>query len=321
MAQISRPFQIGLVVVVLLAAVWLFALQGHSSSPSSGSSASSSPVVTSSVSPSSTPTHGGSQAHPSTSKAGAQTQHGTVPTSAHHAHPTGVEGLLHAVNKAHEAAATAQQNANQVERKSREASNESAPAQASHASTPASGATTASTPASGAGAPTTSTTHAAPGATSASSAASATTGTGAHGSASTIAVPTGQREVEAELKQGKIAVLLFWNPAGSDDVVVHNELRLLLRLHTIAGKAKAEEFRHAEKFFGLELAKKIVVHEALASQVTSYGSITRGIQIYGTPTILVINPRGQAIVLTGITDAYSIEQAIEEARAAAEPSH
>ena len=39
MAQISRPFQIGLVAVVALAGVWLFALHGHSSSSSSGSSA------------------------------------------------------------------------------------------------------------------------------------------------------------------------------------------------------------------------------------------------------------------------------------------
>jgi hypothetical protein len=305
MAQISRPFQIGLVVVVLLAGVWLFALQGHSSSPSGASSTSSTPVVTSSVSPGSTHAHPASPAHSSASTASAQGQHAATPTAAHHGHETGVDGLLHAVRKAHEAAAVSQQNANEVERKSREASNEPASAQHSPApaTAPASGSRAAATPSS---------TGTSAAATSAHSSSTA----GKSSSASTLAVPTGQREVEAELKQGKIAVLLFWNPAGSDDVVVHNELRLLLRLHTIASKAKTEEFRHAEKFFGLELAKKIVVHEALASQVASYGSITSSAQIYGTPTILVINPRGQMITLTGITDAYSIEQAIEEARAA-----
>ncbi len=301
MAQISRPFQIGLVVIVLLAGVWLFALQGHSSSPSAGSSTTSTPVVTSSVSPGSTHAHPGSPAHSSAARAGTQGQHSATPASAHHGHETGVEGLLHAVRKAHEAAATSQQNANEVERKSREASNEPASAQSSPAAAPVSSGRAAATPTStGTGA-----------AASAHSSSRASKGS----SASTSAVPTGQREVEAELKQGKIAVLFFWNPAGSDDVVVHNELRLLLRLHTVASKAKTEEFRHAEKFFGLELAKKIAVHEALASQVASYGSITSGAQIYGTPTILVINPRGQVITLTGITDAYSIEQAIEEARA------
>jgi hypothetical protein len=315
MAQISRPFQIGLAVVVLLAGVWLFALQGHSSSPSGQSSTTSTPVVTSSVSPGSTHIHPASPAHSPAATASAQGQHAATPTSARHGHETGVEGLLHAVRKAHEAAAVSQQNANQVERKSREASNEPASAQHSPATASAAGGRAAATSTSASAS--TSTSKGTPATSAAATSAhgsSTTAGKGA--SASTPAMPTGQREVEAELKQGKIAVLLFWNPAGSDDVVVHNELRLLLRLHTIASKAKTEEFRHAEKFFGLELAKKIVVHEALASQVASYGSITSGVQIYGTPTILVINPRGQVITLTGVTDAYSIEQAIEEARAA-----
>ncbi len=310
MAQISRPFQIGLVVVVLLAGVWLFALQGHSSSPSGAGSTSSTPVVTSSVSPGATHAHPASPTHSSPSTASTQGQHAATPTATEHGHETGVEGLLHAVRKAHEAAAVSQQNATEVERKSREASNEPASAQHSPVTAPASSGRAAATSTSTGASAASASAHG----SSTTSKGSSTTSKGS--STTTPAVPSGQQEVEAELKQGKIAVLFFWNPAGSDDMVVHNELRLLLRLHTIASKAKTEEFRHAEKFFGLELAKKIVVHEALASQVASYGSITSGVQIYGTPTILVINPHGQVITLTGITDAYSIEQAIEEARAA-----
>ena len=56
------------------------------------------------------------------------------------------------------------------------------------------------------------------------------------------------------------------------------------------------------------------VQEASASQVASFGSITRGVQVYATPTMLVINKHGQTIVLTGVQDAFSIEQAIDEAR-------
>ncbi len=35
--------------------------------------------------------------------------------------------------------------------------------------------------------------------------------------------------------------------------------------------------------------------------------------MYATPTLFVINKKGQAIVLTGVQDAFSIEQSIGEA--------
>jgi len=263
MAQISRPFQIALVVVVLVAGVWLFVLHGNSNNTNTPSAANSSPVVTSSVSPGSTPSvHHPASTHASTS-------------SAHPSHTHSLGGLSRAVEAAHKAAATSK-----------------------HKSTAATHAAT-TVPA-----------------TSATPATKAKTTVAPHGTTAALASPAGQREVEGELKQGKIAVLLFWNPAGSDDVVVHNELQLLLKLHSAArkAKAKAQEFRHAEKFFGLELDKQIAVHEAHANQVADYGTVTRGVQIYGTPTLLVINPKGKVITITGITDAYSIEQAIEEAR-------
>ncbi len=304
MAQISRPFQIGLVVVVLLAGVWLFALHGHSNGSTSANSAAT-PAVTSTVSPSSTPA-----SHPATpshaTKAGVEAAHAAAPTPVDHGSAPGVEGLTRAVAKAHEAVATSQRDANELEHKSREASNEAT--QSSSAAAPASSAASSSTSTTRTGAPaTTSSTHAA--STSTSTVHKGSTAASTAASASATATPSGQREVEAEMKQGKIVVLLFWNPAGSDDVVVHNEVRLLLKFHHDAAKANAEEGRH------VELDKRIAVHEARASQVASYGSVTRGVQIYGTPTLLVINPKGQVITLTGITDAYSIEQAIEEARA------
>jgi len=318
MAQISRPFQIGLVVVVLLAGVWLFALQGHSGSPSA-SSTTSSPVVTSTVSPSTSAgksaAHGTASAHSSVPLASREAAKAGAPTPVYHGSAPGVEGLTRAIAKAHEAVAISQQNANTLESRSRQASGEAPSSSAAGASSSASNA--AATTSSTASAPAAHSTATAAGSTHSLSASTARhTSSSARTSSSALAVPSGQKEVEAELKQGKIAVLLFWNPAGSDDVVDHNELQLLLKLHRIASKARTEEVRHAEKFFGLELDRKIAVHEVLASQVTDYGSITRGVQIYSTPTILVINPHGKVITLTGITDAYSIEQAIEEARAA-----
>ena len=37
-------------------------------------------------------------------------------------------------------------------------------------------------------------------------------------------------------------------------------------------------------------------------------------QVNGTPTLLIVNRHGQVRTLTGLTDAYSMEQAIDEAR-------
>jgi hypothetical protein len=67
---------------------------------------------------------------------------------------------------------------------------------------------------------------------------------------------------------------------------------------------------------GKKLGGKIAVHDALANQVGLFGSITRAIQVYQTPTILFVNRKGLTTTLTGFTDAFSIEQTINEARQA-----
>jgi hypothetical protein len=108
------------------------------------------------------------------------------------------------------------------------------------------------------------------------------------------AAPAQQVAVEKQLKQGKVVLVLFWNPKGSDDVAVHKELQAV------------------EK----KLGGKVAVHYALAKQVGSYGSITKAIQVYQTPTILLVNGKGLTTTLTGFTDAFSIEQTISEARQA-----
>ena len=61
---------------------------------------------------------------------------------------------------------------------------------------------------------------------------------------------------------------------------------------------------------------KLAVHVARSSQVGSFGSFTRAVQVYGTPTILMVNTNGQTSSVTGLTDAFSIEQAIKEVKQA-----
>jgi len=328
MAQISRPFQLALVVVVLLAGVWLFALQPHSNSPSTTSSTST-PVVTSTVSTGST-----SAAHSRSASAKPSTSATHPAAGAHHSSVPGLQGLTRDVAKAREAAATPQREAREVQAKAAAGTSE-APSEA------ASGAHTSVSP-------THQSSTAAPGTTTAARRSATTTiitTTTAHPSTSASAhartssppktastsikaqpvkshvnsarTPANQVLVEQALKGGKIAVILFWNPKGADDTVDAVELQRLQAIHhLVAPYAKVPGVRRVLEKSGEELTKNFAIFKATASQVTSYGTITAGLQIYSTPTLLVINKQGKTIVLTGLQDAFSIEQAIDEARAA-----
>jgi len=93
--------------------------------------------------------------------------------------------------------------------------------------------------------------------------------------------------VEAELKQGRTVLVLFWDPKGTDDVAVRRELHALQALH---GKS------------GLPQNRRLALHEAGPGEVGSFGSFTRAVQVYVTPTILIILPSGKTKTLTGLTD-------------------
>jgi cytoskeletal protein RodZ len=230
MAQLSRPFQIALVAVVLLAGVWLFALQGRSTTTGgAGSSATvspSAPAAPVAHKPART-TSKASSSHTSSTRAAAGSASHKVSTSATHAP---VHRAVKTVTKT-----------------------------ATH--TPAKAVTKAPT----------STAH-----------------KGA--SAPAAATLTGQHAVEADLAKGDVVVLLFWNPSGTDDVATHKAVQ------------------------AVKSVRRVAVQEAAADQVASFGSVTRGVQVYATPTIFVIGAHRQAIVLTGVQDAFSIEQTIAEAR-------
>jgi hypothetical protein len=294
MAHLSRPFQIALVAFGLLVAVWFFALRGHSSTSSPGSAAT---VAAPTPAPS----------------ASAQAQKAAAPTSVYHGPAPGVGGLTRALAKAHGAVATSQQNAKQLEQKSAQASSAASAAPAPSASPTGGQAAPSSTPRSAAVTPAPHGNAVKSTTTPATPAAGSSTGSEARSGPNRT--PARQALVERALKEGKIAVVLFWNPKGADDVAVRNELRLLEAVHhLIRPFAGVPAVRQRLTRSGLELDKKFAAFVASAKQVTSFGTITRGVQVYGTPTLLVINKRGQVTTLTGLTDAYSIEQAIDEAR-------
>lgn len=100
MAQLSRPYQIALGAVALLALVWVVALRGHSSSPSE-------PAPSSPSTPATSPSPG-------------------APSKIYHGPAPGVEGLTRDIAKAHGAVATSEKNAHQLGQKSAQASDEPA---------------------------------------------------------------------------------------------------------------------------------------------------------------------------------------------------
>jgi hypothetical protein len=106
------------------------------------------------------------------------------------------------------------------------------------------------------------------------------------------AAPGAQVAVERELHQGKTVLILFWNRHGSDDVAVHNALPAV---------------QHA-------LGGRVAVHYASAGQVGTFGTVTHAVQVTQTPTLLIVNPHGQTTVLTGLSDAFAIKQAVSESR-------
>ncbi len=104
--------------------------------------------------------------------------------------------------------------------------------------------------------------------------------------------PASPATIAAELHQGKIVLLLFLNPNSYDDDAT-----------AIGTTEVAHKLRH-----------HVAAHLALAGQVNSFGSITRDIQIYQTPTLLIINPKRAVTTVTGLTDEFALEQAIAEAK-------
>jgi hypothetical protein len=225
-----------------------------------------------------------------------------------------VAGLTRAIEKARGAVAQSEANAKQLGEKSAQASSPSA------AGTPASAAPGSTQPASpsspgasarpstskpathvGSAAParTHSTTHTAPTHTAPTHTAPthkhastrANTRSGQPLATRSGSTPAAQQTVEADLRHGKVVAILFWDPHGVVDQVAQKEIQAV----------------------GQALRGRLAVLAAKANQVGAFGSFTRAVQVYGTPTILIVNRRGRTTSLSGLTDRYSLEQAIGEA--------
>jgi len=218
--QLSRPYQVALAAVALLAVAWMLVLKPKDD------------VVESAATP--------------------------APAAASAAAP-GVTGLDSAVSKAQGAVAASQGSAD---------------------------ATTAATEAVGAPA------SSVPAATGAAATAAETpTGT-ASSAATTAKAPSGDPSapILASLAKGDVAVLLFYERAGSDDRAVRRAVRELPRHHG-----------------------RVRVFSAPIADVGRYEAITRGVSVLAAPTVLVIGSDRQAHAITGFTDVDEIDQLVGDA--------
>lgn len=256
-AQLSRPYQIALGAVAVLGLVWMMALRGHAANPSEPAPSAPAPQA---------PAKTVAQANPG------------APTPVYHGAAPGVEGLTKAIAKAHGAVATSQRNAQQLQSKSREASNEPQ-ARGAGVHVAAKAAPSAAAQAARAAA----LTREAAARRHAAAAAKAKSG-----------LPPAQVVVEGELAKGKTVMLVFWDPKASVDREV---------------QAQAKAFAAGSK-------GTVTIHGARANQVGTFGSITEVVHVYETPTILIVNRHGVVSTLTGLTDVFALKQAVREARAA-----
>lgn len=285
MTKISRPFQIALVAVVLLAAVYLVALRKHSSSSESSTPAS----VASTATPSSASSASSAGTSASSSSAASPSAGGTSGgTSTYKGSAPGVDGLTRAIQKARGAVSESEQHAQALQQKATAASGTAENLGSSATGTAGAGA--AATGGTAAAKHSAATTHAASSAAAAVKAKSKTPASKTHATNTASDVPVMQARVESELRHGKIAALLFWNPRGTVDNTVRRELQATAR----------------------KLHGKLAISIARSGAIGSFGTFTRSVQVYGTPTILLINPAGKTASVTGLTDVFSLEQAVRE---------
>jgi hypothetical protein len=307
MAQLSRPYQIILGVVVVFGLIWAVALRGHGSNPSE-------PIASSPKTPSSAAANGSSGGNPA---AATPVYHGSAP---------GVEGLTRAIAKAHGAVAESEHNVQEQAGHAQALTGE-AQASATTTHTTAAGTTTQSATVihkSSPAAPslahrtvtsvhrTSTSTHGTTHSTTTVTHTSTTTvqkTTPAHRVAAptdtpsvrvhstvkhSIAKPPQQVAVEHELAQGKTVMLFFWTPSSTVDQQNEAQAR------TLADRSKG----------------MVTLHLALANQVGEFGTITEVVHVYQTPTILIVNKHGVVSTLTGLTDVFALEQAVQEAQSA-----
>jgi hypothetical protein len=99
-----------------------------------------------------------------------------------------------------------------------------------------------------------------------------------------------ERAVLRDMAANKVVVLLFWARRGADDRAVRDAVR------------------------GLDRHRgRVAVHVASITDVGRFESITRDVTVAQSPTTLVIDRRGEAQAIVGLTEPRELAQAVGDA--------
>ena len=106
---------------------------------------------------------------------------------------------------------------------------------------------------------------------------------------------SGPAAVDAALRAGRVVAILFYNPASADDLAVRSEL------------------------LGLRTPRRVLKLAVPSGQIAAYSAITVSIPITITPTLVIVDARHQATVITGFASAFEIASRIDTALAVRPP--
>lgn len=104
-------------------------------------------------------------------------------------------------------------------------------------------------------------------------------------------VPAGEAAVLGHLDRGRVVILVFYTPNGTDDLAARRAAQ------TVASPGK------------------VIFRAVSVKNVGDYEAITRGVTVAETPTTLVIGPERQAVSLTGLIDPLEVRQAVRAVQA------
>lgn len=97
-------------------------------------------------------------------------------------------------------------------------------------------------------------------------------------------------EVADAMLQHKVVVVLFWDPAGADDIKVKEAL---------------DELRQAVS------ASSVAIFEEDATNIARYSLIAKGVD--RSPAVVVVDPTLKTRLVQGYVDSTSLEQMVNEA--------
>ena len=105
-----------------------------------------------------------------------------------------------------------------------------------------------------------------------------------------VSAATAAAAVQRDLVAGHVVVMLIWDPSSADDSEVHQQLRQVGKHH---GRVNVLSIR--------------------PNQLSSYSGLVKSLSLTQTPTVLVINHKGIATSLVGLSDSTDINQAVADA--------